>query len=184
MGQYINVGVATDIYITKGYKEELTVDQIKNIISKEMNIDIYNFEDEGNLFHLTLKPELFSKNILKLLEDEYKFIGYEKDKKEVNDVLEQIKNIPEDEILGELKEKNIDSWCCQFLEGYYMSDIGYILEHSYRIYGLHAYADMVVYFYSGKVILEEYYYFLKYTRNKIIASMDNPLKDAIFVSIF
>lgn len=177
MGQYINFGIATAIYAKKNSRYTST--EIQNILAKCLNLEIYNMHESEEYIYLSLKGDIFMKNYENLIKKEYKLLDVEdKDYK----VFDEIKDMPYDELLEGLEEKDICYPFFQFTEayGYYSNDISYILGNNHDI---EVSADIISYYLSEKVLLEGYYELFSYIRNKIISSMNNPLKDAVFVTI-
>ena len=182
MGQCIVIGVATTIYATvtqeKSFGYSYTVDQVKEILSKEINLDLYDTEVYKNYLILHLKKDVFKDNIINLLESESKYFKKEKFSK---DILEKIRKTPIDELIESIENKEINKDDLFFAEfGMYSNDISYSSGKKY----VEMWADLFVYHIEGKVILETYNELFYYLRKKITENIDNPLKDDIFISIY
>ena len=66
----------------------------------------------------------------------------------------------------------------QLIEGNrFSNDISYIAED------LTIFADIIIYLFRGKVLMEEYYGVFRYMRNLIIKNSNNPIKTSVVVSI-
>ena len=167
MGRYMIIGTATKIYVEKNSRyDTYNVEQIKEILSNKLNLNLYDItEDEENVY-LSIKPKIFSENIISLLQNEYEILGIDINKDGNKELLEKIKATPYNQIL----------------EGsnYICNDISYISKDS----KLEIYADITAFFLSDKVILETYYDLFYYLRDKIVKATDNPLKDDIFITIW
>ncbi len=183
MGRYIIIGTATKIYAKK--KEDYStynLEQIKEILSKKLNLDLYDITEDEYEVCLSIKPKIFSENILNLLQNEYEILGIDITNEYNKKLFEKIKHTPYNQLLDEIENKNIHTYNFQFLEGYYSinNDISYIANER----DLTVCADIVAFYLSEKVLLEAYYGLFSYLRNKIIKTMDNPLKDDIFITLF
>ena len=179
MGKSIIVGIATKIYVKKTYK--YNIEQVKEILSKKLNLSLYDIIEDDNDICLSIKPKIFSENIINLLKNEYKILGIDNNKVN-NELLKKLKNIPYNQILNEIENKKISTGNFQFLEGNYnyLNDISYIDNNE----KLTICADIIAFYLSDKVILESYFELFNYLRNKIVEAMDNPLKDDIFITLF
>ena len=64
MGRYMIIGTATKIYVEKNSRyDTYNVEQIKEILSNKLNLNLYDItEDEENVY-LSIKPKIFSENI-------------------------------------------------------------------------------------------------------------------------
>ena len=177
MGQNLNFGIATTIYAKKNSRYTST--EIKNVLAECLNLEIYTMQENEQYIYLSLKKEVFMENYEKLIKKEYKLLNvYDSD----YEVFDKIKGMSYDELLESLKNRRISYPYFQFTKayGYYSNDISYILDKNYEI---EISADIITYYLSEKVFFEGYYNIFKYIRNKIISSMDTPLKDAVFVTI-
>ena len=183
MGQSIIVGTATKIYV----KEEdnystYNLEQIKEILSKKLNLNLYDITEDKNQVCLSIKPKIFSENILSLLQNEYEILGVDINNKYNKELFEKIKHIPYNQLLNEIETKNLNTYDFQFLEGCYhlCNDISYIANDR----KITLCADMIAFYLSEKVLLEAYNDLFDYLRNKIIKTIDNPLKDDVFITLF
>lgn len=177
MGQYLNFGIATTIYAKKN--DSYTPTEIKNALMECLNLEIYTMHENKKYIYLLLKEDIFMKNYEKLIKKEYKILNAKDSDYEVFD---EIKDMSYGKLLKGLQDKNICYSRFQFTDagGYYTNNISYIL---YPNYNIEVSADIITYYLSEKVLFEGYYDIFSYIRNKIISSMDNPLKDAVFVTI-
>lgn len=177
MGQFLNFGIATTIYARKN--DRYTPEKIKNALAKCLNLEIYTMYENNNYIYLSLKEDVFMKNYERLMKEEYK--AFDVDTKHYK-VFDEIRNMPYNELLESLEKKDICYPYFQFTDacGYYSNNISYVLGPQH---GIEVSADIITYYISEKVFFEGYYDIFSYVRNKIIASMDNPLKDAVFVTI-
>ncbi len=183
MGQSIDIGVATEIFVKKeNMYHSYTLKEIKQALSKTLNLDLYDITENKNSVCLSIKPKVFSENIISLLQKEYEVLGIDINNKDFKELFEIIKNTPSNELLNKIENKDLDSYCFQFTEGcYYISnDISYI-AHDIKT-GICA--DMVSFYSSEKAFLEAYNSLFDYLRTKIIETMDNPLKDDVFITLF
>ena len=182
MGQSIVVGIATKIYVKKENRRyTYNIEQVKEILSKKLNLSLYDITEYENDICLSIKPSIFSKNIINLLQNEYNILGIDNNE-ENKELLEKLKNIPNNKILNEIENKKLSTYNFQFLEGYYnyLNDISYIDNDG----NLTICADIIAFYLSDKVILESYFKLFNYLRCKIVKSIDNPLKDDIFITLF
>lgn len=183
MGRYMIIGTATKIYVEKNSRyDTYNVEQIKEILSNKLNLNLYDItEDEENVY-LSIKPKIFSENIISLLQNEYEILGIDINKDGNKELFEKIKATPYNEILDTIENKEMHGYNFQFLEGsnYIGNDISYISKDS----KLEIYADITAFFLSDKVILETYYDLFDYLRYKIVKATDNPLKDDIFITVW
>ncbi len=177
MGQNINLGIATTIYAKKN--STYTPTEIKGALAECLNLEIYTMHENEKYVYLSLKEDIFMKNYEKLIKNEYKILDFNDKNYEV---FNEIRDMSYNKLLEGLQEKDICHPCFQFTEayGYFSNNISYILGSKYNI---EVSADIISYYLSEKVFLECYYDLFKYIRNKIILSMDNPLKDAVFITI-
>ena len=177
MGQSLNFGIATTIYAKKN--SIYNSNKIKKALAECLNLEIYDMHENEKYIYLSLKEDIFMKNYEKLIKKEYKILDLD-----VTDykVFDEIRDMSYDELLGGLQKKDICYPCFQFTEayGYYSNNISYVLGKDYDI---ELSADIITYYLSEKVLFECYNDIFSYIRNKIISSMDNPLKDAVFVTI-
>lgn len=183
MGQSIIVGTATKIYVRKvGRYSTYSLEQIKEILSKKLNLNLYDIIEEENHVCLSIKPKIFSENIISLLQNEYEILGINVDDECNKELFEKIKNTPYNKILNAIESKDIFTYNFQLLEGiYYLcNNISYIDSNGDLIIC----ADIVAFYSSEKAILESYYDLFDYLRNKIVKATDNPLKDDIFITLF
>ena len=183
MGQSIIIGTATKIYVRKdGDYSTYNLEQIKNILSKKLNLDLYDITEDKREVYLSIKPKIFSENIISLLQNEYEILGLDINDESIKELFEQIKHTPYDQLLSEIENKEINTYDFQFLENYnYMcNDISYIDDDR----ELTICADMIAFYISEKVLLEAYNNLFNYLRNKIIKTIDNPLKDDVFITLF
>ena len=182
MGQYIVIGVATTIYVTvtqeKSFGYSYTVEQVKEILSKEINLDLYDEEIYKNYLILYLKKDVFKENIIKLLQSECKYFKREKFSKEI---LEKIRKTPKDELIESIENRKFNEDNLFFAKfGMYSNDISYSSGKEY----VEMWADLFAYHIEGKAILETYNELFYYLRKKIIENIDNPLKDDVFISLY
>ena len=65
MGQSIIVGTATKIYARKrGEFSTYSLEQIKKFLSKKLNLNLYDITEDEKQVYLSIKPKVFSENIL------------------------------------------------------------------------------------------------------------------------
>ena len=183
MGQYIIIGTATNIYAKNSSQySTYNLEQIKQILSKKLNLNLYDIMEDEDQIRLSIKPKIFSENILSLLQNEYEVLGIDITNEYNKELFEKIKHTPYNQLLDEIEDKNINTYNFQFLEGYYFvnNDISYIANER----DLTVCADIVAFYLSEKAFLEAHYDLFGYLRNKIIKTMDNPLKDNVFITLF
>ena len=176
MGQYLSVGIAKEIFV---YKSDgwtyYTKDEIEEKLSKVLNLDLYDISENEKYVFLNLKQKVFSENIYNLLENEYEQMKIPEDVYTyAEEVLQRLKNTT---LFDEVFENNFGT---PFFELLLTSDISYVMG---RDDYLRMEAYIISIFSEGKVLFECYNEMVRYLRNKIISTIDNPLKDAIFVSI-
>lgn len=178
MGQYINIGLATTIYVTKEnlWGEDHTIKEVSETLSENLNLDLYTVEETKKSIIFSIKEDVFADNIIDFLKTEYKYLGCEEDAEEI---FNAINEIPKKELLKKIEDRDILFENFQFTErGYDSNDISYLSKD------LQIYADIVSYELEGKVFLECYSELFKYLKKRITESMTNPLKDALVISIF
>lgn len=183
MGQCIIVGTATTIYVKKeGKYSTYNLEQIKEILSKKLNLNLYDIAEDENQVYLSIKPKIFSENILSLLQNEYEILGVDINNEYNKELFEKIKHTPYNQLLNEIESKNLNTYDFQFLKGYYYisNDISYIANNS----NIAICADIIAFYLGEKAFLEAYNSLFDYLRNKIIKTMDNPLKDDVFITLF
>ncbi len=183
MGQYIIVGTATKIYVKKEDEySTYNLEQIKEILSKKLNLILYDITEDSDQVCLSIKPKIFSENILSLLQNEYEILGVDINNEYNKELFEKIKHTPYNQLLNEIESKNLSTYHFQFLKGYYYicNDISYIDNDR----NLTICADIIAFYLSEKAFLEAYNDLFDYLRNKIIKTMDNPLKDDVFITLF
>lgn len=177
MDHNLNFGIATTIYAKKN--SIYNSNKIKNALTECLNLEIYDMHENEEYIYLSLKEDIFMKNYEKLIKREYKILDLDVKNYKVFD---EIRDMSYNELLDGLQKKDICYPYFQFTEayGYYSNDISYILDQNYNI---EVSADIITYYLSEKVLFECYNDIFSYIRNKIISSMNNPLKDAVFVTI-
>ena len=183
MGQYIIIGTATGIYVRKESRySTYNIEQIKEILSKKLNLSLYDITEDEKYIYLLIKSKILSENIIDLLQNEYKILGIDINNEKNNKLFEKIKNTPYNQILNEIQSGHLNTYNFQFLKATYhtSNDISYIDNDS----DLEIYADIIAFYLSEKVILESYYDLFDYLRNKIVKATDNTLKDDIFITLF
>ena len=179
MGQYIIIGTATEIYVRKESRySTYNIEQIKEILSKKLNLSLYDITEDEKYVYLLIKSKILSENIIDLLQNEYKILGIDIN----NELFEKIKSTPYNQILNEIQSRHLNTYNFQFLKGTYhtSNDISYIDNDG----DLEIYADIIAFYLSEKVILESHYDLFDYLRDKIVKATDNALKDDIFITLF
>ena len=175
MGQYLSVGIAKSIYIEKKDISE------KDLIQKlEEKFKIYNFDDNEKYYILTLKEEIFEKNITNLLA-EFKSYVHVHEKKYYDEAIEQIQNKTFEEINQLIMNHEI--YKLQYLEGCRVSnDISYVFSEDSKEYP-NAFCDIITIEDDGKAFFECYGCIFTFLRNILIKQISNPLKNALVITI-
>lgn len=175
MGLGLAVGVATEIFIRKdSYTKEEIIDKIRNYF----NLDLYDIEEDDQYISLIIKLKIFKDNIYDFLNSEVKYFKLS-DKQSVyfNDTVQKLQKINN---IEEVKEiiKSDKSYRLNFLEGNIIETISYISDSELKIF-----SNLIVYNFSYKVYMEEYCEFFRYVRAKMQQSINNVLKDDVFLML-
>ena len=180
MGRYLYCGIATKITILKdkGYsKEKYSKEEILEEFGKELDLSIFQVEENEKTVILKIKEEIFENNIVDFITEQLKELKY-RDKyiKEELEKLQEIKGLNFYEIMEFANKKR--NYVFQYLEGCIVTnDIRYITEKFIT------YADVICYVGNGKIFMEEYHNVFYYIRNLIIKSSKNPIRTAAVITI-
>lgn len=179
MGLALVVGVATKIVVEKeNYIGSCTREDVLKDLKDELNLDLYDIEEDEENVYFYIKEDIFVNNIYNLLLSETKgnkWNGNEKERfklilEKINDMdsVEKIKNI--------IKEEG--SFFLHIMSGCCLETISYISKKRLTVY-----AELLVYNMAYKVFLEDYFEMFRYLKEKIQSAIDNPLKDDVFLMV-
>lgn len=175
MGQYLACGVATCINISKnGYSKERILDDLK----LKMNLDIFNVIDDEKVMCLELKKDIFENNIIDFIKSQVKDIEDYRREREL-EYLDELKGKNMDEMIEYSKHYNRRPFF--YSEGYF--NVCNIVSYIFTDVNCDATIDMVSYISDGKIIMECWFDIFDYLRDKLVKATDNPLKDALFITI-
>ena len=180
MGRYLNCGIATKITILKNKYfsiEKYSKDKILEEMEKELDLSIFNVEENDEEVILNIKEEILENNIVDFINEQLNDLkNRDKYIKEALEKLQEIKGLSFSEIMETAYNKNI--YVLQYLEGCLVAnDISYITK-KFIIY-----ADVISYIGNGKIFMEECYNIFYYIRNLIIKSSKNPIRTAAVITI-
>lgn len=177
MGQYLSVGIAKSIYIQK---EDISKKDLIQKLERIFEIQIYNLNESEHYYILTLKENVFEKNITDLL-TEFKTNVHVNKKEDYDEAIKQVQNKKYKEINQMIMDRKI--YKLQYLEGCWLNnDISYIFNENNKEY-VKAFCDIITIEEEGKVFFECYNYIFTFLRNMIIKNLTNPLKNALVITI-
>ena len=177
MSSYLCYGIAKEVVAEKNSRwKDYTDEEIIQDFFRTVDRNIYDVSSDEKYVYFNLKDELLAKYGIDLIKEQYEKYIEIKEKKEIIQKLEDINlkdNKEKLKIINEAHEEYLDNF----------QDIGL---DAYSFFELRLVADiteMIVYHCSWKSYLEVYDEFLKYNRNLLMNSTDNPLKTALTVAI-
>ena len=179
MGQYIGCGIATKLTVRKKSDRtwnELPREELLNILSKQLDLSIFSVAEDDEYLYLTVKEELLENNILSFINEQLLKINSKYYKDDL-DKLKKLKGKKYQDLLEEAEDGSISSF--DLMEGNkYSNNVSYLTNGDHECY-----ADTIVYFCEGKVLMECYYHLFKYMRKLIIEGSKNPIKNAVMVAL-
>lgn len=172
---YLNCGVATCISIKK---DRYSTEEILEDLKLNMNLDIFDIQDEEKYLYLNIKEDIFEDNIIDFIKSQITIAG-NTDLERDFEFLEGFEGKTLDEMIE--YSKNYNRMPFYHSRGYFSisNDISYIFTNIQ----CNATADMVIYISEGKIIMECWFSIFKYLREKLVNATDNVLKDALFLTI-
>lgn len=179
MGRYLACCIATTITVEKvkdRFSNPSTKNEIINMLSEKINLGIYNIKEDEENVYFELKEDVFEKNATSFIKEQLKKIDLKHIKEDYEEIC-KLEGKKYNELMKVAKKKSIESF--QYLNGsIFCNDASYLTNGEYNCY-----ADVIIYLIEGKVIFESYYTMFKYFRKLILESTDNPIKDAVVVTI-
>ncbi len=179
MGLGIAVGVATEIHIEKkGDFKTFSKEEILESVKDSLDLTLYNITEDEKHVNLDIKEEIFMDNIYDLLVKELEdFDIRDNEKQKLDNLLERIKDAKSMEEIEKITTEDYQ-YFFHFLNGCPWESISYISKDELCIF-----ATLFTYSFSFKVVMECYFELFNYLRKKLQKSIDNPLKDDVFLMI-
>lgn len=179
MGQYLCCGIATGITAKKvnieGWKM-LTKKQIIDKLNNQLNLDIYDIEEDEKNVYFSIKKDIFEENIIPFIKEQLLKVNSTSIKEDVEEI-SKLEGKNYSELMNIAKEKSVIPF--QYFEGYRVTNnVTYLSDYDFLCY-----ADVISYLFDGKIIIESYGDLFDYLRKSIIQSSDNPIRDAAIVTM-
>lgn len=174
MGTYLSCGIATRLTVDKNnYRKEEILEELKGTI----DLNIYKIREDENKMYLDIKEEVFEKYAIDFIEEQLEFMK-DNDEYIIESLnkIQKIKSKKYDELVEIAKEKSIENF--QFEQGFWIcNDVSYLSKK------VSIYADVVLYIFDGRAIMESYAGIFRYLRKTIIESSTNPIRTAVVITI-
>ena len=179
MGQALVIGVATKLYIHKQERyTKYTKDDILEDLKNCLNLELYNITETEKELVLSIKNEVFVGNIYNFLLNEICELEWEGENKEkLNNFLNKISKLKQTEEIEKLIKEEGSSYL-YIITGCPWEDISYICDGKFTII-----PTLLTYTFSYKVFMECYGDTFRYLRKKLQKSINNPLKDDVFLMV-
>lgn len=101
MGQFIHHGICIRIGMQK---KDIPINDLENCLRQEVNLDLYHKKEEENYFFWEIDKKIFRENIIQTLEFQ-KLLLVSRNQKEMDLIIEDIKNLNYDEIINLAEQK-------------------------------------------------------------------------------
>lgn len=180
MSKYLDFGIAREITASMRreyhtYTSKEIIDDFFKTVDRKL-YDVSIIEEKYIIFNL--KDEKLLKYGIDLIKEQYeKYIRTNN----IEEILEGLNNL--NNKTDEEKLRIINNESSYYLQDIRMGWYGFDANAFFDL-PIEAYiTDFLTYHDSNKTFMEEYNEFLKYVRNLLIKSTDNPLKTALAVSI-
>lgn len=151
MGQYLAIGLSTNIIIQKSYAKEakISFNDLKEKMQNELYFDtkIYNIDTDEDCYYFNLKPDVLSEQLVPLLEKIYPML-YPKENFYLS-IIEKLNTMKKENWIKWAKEKPApefqfdDNGICEYLYGHFNNRVP-------------VYYKTILLSLSGKIIMEAY----------------------------
>lgn len=181
MGKYLDFGIAREIVASmeSGYHtytaKEIIDDFFKTVDRKLY--DVLIIEDK-KCVKFNLKDEMLLRYGIDLIKEQYEKYIKTKNNEEIIEKLEDLNTKTNEEKLDIINNKSFH-YLQDMKLGWYSFDARAFFDLPIDAY----ITDFLSYHDSNKTFMEVYSEFLRYVRNLLIESTDNPLKTALAISI-
>ncbi len=179
MSKYLDFGIAREVVASiegRDYTYKEVIEDFFKTVDKNL-YDIETIEDE-KCVRFNLKDEMLLKYGINLIKEQYEKYIKPDDIGEITKVLDELNSKTTSEKMETLNDKSL-----YFLQDIKLGWQGFDAQAFFEL-PIEAYiTDFLVYHDSSTTFMEEYSEFLKYTRNLLLNSTDNPLKTALTISI-
>ena len=181
MSKYLCFGIAKEVVakMEDGW-HQYSEEEIKKDFFKTVDKSLYDVSvnKEENMICFRLKDEMLAKYGIDLIKEQYEKYIKPENLEEALNYYNQINEKGQDEKIKLINEENCE-WLYTFRLGWYGLDAKAFFDLEIDAY----ITELVSYHTSEKTYMEVYCEFLKYTRNLLINSTENPLKTALAVAI-
>lgn len=184
MGQYLVIGIATAIGVSKekAMSDFKGIENFKAVVEKEFNPSgIYQFVETEDFVQLELRPEIAANEWVDFIRSFFKlrYTGASWDYYEMEEILEELK-----------EDHDLDSWLklavkkchqCYQMEEFYF----YPIDNQYSFYGWsNVRMEMVALSLDGKILMECYDNLFKFLLQLIQEKLSRfRLADSLLISI-
>ena len=173
MGTFLSIGLAKTIFIRKNNTDE-TFDEMREGLSKNFDLSLYEEITLDKYFVLDLKSEIFEKEIINLLK-EISDNASEYDKDNIHENMNKMQGKRYEEV-KEMASNGEISFSC--VKGSRVSnDISYLLDNH------EGFADIMSIICDGKIIMECYSDIFYFMRNIIVNALKSKLRKCVVISI-
>lgn len=171
MGQFLQIGIANELYVPKKMKRWNTLftrEEIEEKLQAQINIQLYDFvEEDEEGYSWKLNQEIFVKNIEAFLDEQLKLMG-----EVMSDELKQLlQSADYEKMMIVAREKRYAEF--QTLEQW----------HGYLLKDLDVWSETIVFYYGDKAYLECYYNLFRYMGQLIRRASTNTLKDTVVIAL-
>lgn len=182
MSKYLCVGLAKQIIVEvedEKMAKEVELDFFEKVEKNLYNIEYETSEKRNALYIIfSLKDDLIVNYAIDLMIEQHEKYIKSEYSKEAIEYFKNIKNKEKKEILDLINTEN-SPYMYNFKLGWFGFDASYLFKENVDAY----ITEFLEFHCSEKTFMEDYITFLRYMRNVLVNSTDNPLRTALAVSL-
>ncbi len=175
MGKYLSLQIANIIIANKG---KYTKEEVLEMLKEKIDLDIYEVKEEEEFLFLSLKKEIFCKEITKLMKEITQYAEKEQ-KMYLNERIKELENIKEYEQVMSIASEEKDGFKIA-RERLFNNDISYLLDNK----NLACFCEGVSLLSKEGQYISYYGDMFNYFRENIIANLYSKLKTALVVVVY